>query len=105
MKLPNSTPLPALLWDTGLQYMWSRVEERQLGYLQKILKLPEHRLVKRVMCSQEEYYIQSKTSWTNQIGEVLTKYQLPTDFKEMTRPGRVPNGSKSPGNAIRWGTG
>ena len=56
LKVPDSTPIPALLWDTGCIDIYSLVGKRQMGYLHRVLRMPDHRLTRKIMLAQYEYY-------------------------------------------------
>ena len=83
--LPIKTPTPAILFTFGILYTSTRVDQKKLIYLHKILtRDPSHWTRK----SLETLKI-SNIGWYKGICQTLTKYKLPEQFSQIQN--KTPN--------------
>ena len=75
-KLPQGTPLPALLGETGLIYIEDIIFQRQINFLHRIINIEGKRLIKDVMYNQIKYYKYNNCSWTAKLINTLNKYDI-----------------------------
>ena len=54
LKVPSSTPLPALLMETGIFNIEQIVHQKKLGFYLRINNMEENRLIKQVFHEQKE---------------------------------------------------
>ena len=75
--LPIHTPTPALLFTFGILYTESRIEQKQILYLHKILSRGQSHWTKMILETLKD----KKTGWYKSMIEKLNKYGLETDFE------------------------
>ena len=79
-KLPQGTPIPALLGETGLIYRPRPIEDiifqKQINFLHRIINIEGKRLIKDVMYNQIKYYKYNNCSWTAKLINTLNKYEI-----------------------------
>ena len=75
-KLPQGTPLPALLGETGLIYIEDIIFQRQINFLHRIINIEGKRLIKDVMYNQIKYYKYNNCSWVAKLINTLNKYDI-----------------------------
>ena len=67
LKLPNSTPIPAITGETGLLPLKYIIQQKQLNFLYRLKSLPDTRLVKQMFITQNQYYAYNHNNWTNHM--------------------------------------
>ena len=79
--LPLKTPTPAILYMLGIPYTSSRIDQKKLVYLHKILNRDPSHWTRKSLETLETMNI----GWYKGIRQTLTKYNLPDDFPEIQR--------------------
>ena len=78
-SLPTTTPSVAVVYSFGTLYTMCRIDEKQLLYLNKVLKKDDSHWTKRVL-----NLLDKKTlGWSRQIREKLIEYKLCTDWDQI----------------------
>ena len=75
--LPIHIPTPALHYTLGTLYTKSRVDQRRLNYLHKLLCKDSSQWPRKTLQILEDLDI----GWSRGIKSTLTEYNLPTDFQ------------------------
>ena len=76
LNLPKSTPHQALLLDTGIQYLETKIDEKKLLYLHKILNYSNDRLPIQIYNEQKQLYSHIKLMWYHDVHNTLDKYNI-----------------------------
>ena len=71
LKLPNSTPIPAVTGETGLLLLKYIIQQNQLNFLYRLKRLQDTRLVR-----QNQYYAYNNNNCTNHMNTLLNKYKI-----------------------------
>ena len=77
--LPLKIPTPAIHFMLGIPYTNSRIDQKRLIYLHKILNRDPSHWTRRSLETLESLNI----GWYKGIQQTLTKYNLPSDFPEI----------------------
>ena len=79
--LPSHIPTTAILHEFGLLYTKLRIEQRQLIYLWKIINRDEQHWTNATL----NELLTKDIGWGKNIKTTLSKYNLPSDMKEIKR--------------------
>ena len=77
--LPLRTPTPAILYTFGIPYTNSRIDQKKLIYLHKLLLRDSSHWTSKSLNVLEKLNI----GWYKGICQTLTKYNLPNDFSHI----------------------
>ena len=77
--LPKTTPTPAIIHETGVFYASIRVQEKQLLYLQKVLKKEDTHWTRLTLDKLKRL----DTGWATQINGILREWNLETDWQKI----------------------
>ena len=79
LGVPITTPTQAIIYVTGTVYTTIRIDQKQLKYLQKVLREDENRWTRHILTSMDNY----KIGWAKRIRQKLTEYELTEDWEEI----------------------
>ena len=85
LNVPRTTPSVAIRFVTGTLYADIRIDERQLMYLQKILKREESHWTHHLLKTLDMHSI----GWAQQIRIKLREYELDEDWERIRNKGEA----------------
>ena len=79
LSVPNSTPIAALNWDTGLISVEYRVFQKKLNFLHHLVNLDKNSLANEIFCIQKENNL---PGFVKECRKLLDLFSLPNIIED-----------------------